>query len=272
MTTSKPQPDLAEAANQFLLKVDVERANCASLTMNSFVQWCGAHRAPSTLSPIEISRFSQQFSPTDPELKQKIDTLREFLVYIKECQWSGNNLAIHAKPRKRRASKTSAGNGRPAQKPIVLTSKGHSDLTAELEALKSRKPGIIKAIQLAAADKDFRENAPLAAAKEELGHVEGRINELEDTLKLAKITSAVQNNQSLIQIGDQVSLKETETGAISCYTIVTSKESNPLVGKISDSSPIGKALLGKSQGDIVEISAPAGTLSYTIEDIGHSKS
>jgi transcription elongation factor GreA len=150
---------------------------------------------------------------------------------------------------------------------LYLTPEGHAALKEELETLKAKKPDIIKSIKLAAADKDFRENSPLAAAKEEMGLVEGRINELEETLKIAVTSKQNGHNGFHVNIGNRVCLKEIATEEITCYTIVAAREASPLHSKISDSSPLGKALIGKAKGDNVEINVPAGKICYTIERI-----
>ena len=268
MTIKEPQPVLAEAANSFLLSLEASQSNEAALTIHSFIHWCGTQRKPSSLTPAEIARFSQQLPPTDTELQQKMGTLRDFLIYINKCRWTTSRLAGHVKPRKCKTRKNNSVNCRPAREPVYLTSEGYASLKAELETLKAKKPEIIRAIQLAAADKDFRENSPLAAAKEELGHVEGRISELEETLKLAKIPEQ-NNNRLQVNIGDQVSLKDMSTGENLYYIIVTTREASPLDGKISDSSPLGKSLIGRTAGEVIEISAPAGKICYTIESIGN---
>lgn len=270
MTGKEGQPELAEAANRFLLSLETAQTNEASLTINNFIRWCGPQRKPSSLTPAEIARFSQQLPPTDTELTQKMETLRAFLVYIKSNKWTAGNLAAHVKPRKCKTPRNTSAAYRLSKEPVYLTPEGYASLEDELEALRARKPGIIKAVQTAAADKDFRENSPLAAAKEELGHVEGRISELEETLKLAKVAKQDAGGHKQVSIGNRVSLKDTSTGETTCYTIVTTREASPLNGKISDSSPLGKALVGRSTGELIEITAPAGKICYKIESIGNS--
>ena len=119
-------------------------------------------------------------------------------------------------------------------------------------------------IQVAAADKDFRENAPLHAAREERGHVEGRIKELEGTLKAATIID--ENKEPTVKsvVGDSLVLTDLATGEECCYRIVDPREVNPSKGKISIASPLGKALLGKQDGQEIEIIAPVGKLRYRI--------
>jgi transcription elongation factor GreA len=116
----------------------------------------------------------------------------------------------------------------------------------------------------AAADKDFRENAPLDAAREQKGHIDGRIRELEETLKLAAIIDGTRETSLKVIVGDKVTLKDEACGETVCYTIVSTRETDPTNGKISHHSPIGKAVLGKAQGEKVEIVAPLGRIKFLI--------
>ncbi|OGO05975.1 MAG: hypothetical protein A2Z76_03245 [Chloroflexi bacterium RBG_13_56_8b] len=151
--------------------------------------------------------------------------------------------------------------------PTSLTRQGYDELKAELAELKSRRPKIIEDIRRAAADKDFRENAPLDAAKEERGYLEGRIMELEATLRSATIIDEKQKAAPKVSMGNSIVLCDEASGEELRYTIVGPREVDPTKGKISSHSPIGKAVIGRTQGDTVEITAPAGKLRYRLLQI-----
>jgi transcription elongation factor GreA len=140
-------------------------------------------------------------------------------------------------------------------------------MKGELDNLKKRSRGLMGEIQRAAADKDFRENAPLHAAREERGHVEGRIKELEQTLKATTIIEEKKAPTKKSSIGDSMVVCDLTSGEECRYMIVDPREVNIAKGKISIASPLGKALLGRSDGETVEISAPAGKLRYQIKRI-----
>ncbi|OGO06490.1 MAG: hypothetical protein A2Y92_01505 [Chloroflexi bacterium RBG_13_57_8] len=140
-------------------------------------------------------------------------------------------------------------------------------MVAELEDLKTKSQELIVAIKLAAADKDFRENAPLAAAREERGHVEGRIKELQETVKAAVIIEDVKKPAKKSGVGDKMVLSDLASGEECCYIIVDPREADALKGKISTASPLGKALIGRNDGETVEITAPAGKMRYQIKRI-----
>jgi len=119
----------------------------------------------------------------------------------------------------------------------------------------------------AAADKDFRENAPLEAAREEHGQLVGRISELEGILKSATMIDEKQVITLKASIGDSVLLCDVASGEEMRYMIVSPREADPTKDRISSASPIGKAVLGRRRGEIMEVVAPAGNLRYQIKQI-----
>ncbi len=121
----------------------------------------------------------------------------------------------------------------------------------------------------AMADKDFRENAPLDAAKEQQGIIEGRIQELESMLARTEILSAKPRKKQLkVAMGTKVTLKELGSGRKILYTLVDMREADVAAGKISTQSPVGQALLERSVGEEVEVTVPKGTVRYKVERIG----
>ena len=121
----------------------------------------------------------------------------------------------------------------------------------------------------AAADKDFRENSPLEAAREQRGYLEGRIEELERALKSATVLGEGQKTTLKVKIGDSVSLRDLASGEELRYMIVSPREVDPTQGKISNVSPIGRALIGRGQEEVVEVVAPAGKLRYQVKQVEH---
>ncbi len=264
MKKVKQSPELSQAVRQFLSGLEPEKTKTANLYLSHFIRWFGPKLLVSRLSPAEITKYCQQQSVSDTEASHKLECLRSFLRFANTQAWTSKNLASCVKVRKGKTALM--GQSRPSTT-ISLTSEGHAALTSELEVLKKKRPKVVEAVSLAAADKDFKENSPLDAAKEELGYVDGRIRELEETLKVATINCANGNNSHTICLGDNVILKDNASGEVVNYVIVSTREANPLKDKISDSSPIGKALIGKKTGDVVNITTPAGSLCYVVEKI-----
>lgn len=147
-----------------------------------------------------------------------------------------------------------------------MTLRGAEALRAELRRLKTEaRPSVIKAIAEARAHGDLSENAEYHAAREQQGFIEGRINEIEAKLANAEIIdpSKLTNNGKAV-FGAVVELEDQEGGTRVIYQVVGEDEADIRAGRISITSPIARALVGKSQGDVVDVSAPGGIRSYEI--------
>jgi transcription elongation factor GreA len=147
-----------------------------------------------------------------------------------------------------------------------MTSRGAERLRAELKELKTvARPAVIKAIAEARGHGDLSENAEYHAAREQQGFIEARINEIEGKLGNAQIIDpATLPNTGKVVFGSVVELEDQAEGARVVYQLAGEDEADIRAGRISISSPIARALVGKSQGDIVEVATPSGTRSYEI--------
>jgi transcription elongation factor GreA len=147
-----------------------------------------------------------------------------------------------------------------------MTLRGAEALRAELKRLKSEaRPSIIKAIAEARGHGDLSENAEYHAAREQQGFIEGRINEIEVKLGTAEIIdpSRLAGGDKVV-FGASVELEDQQGGARVTYQIVGEDEADIRAGRISITSPIARAIVGKTEGDVVEVEAPAGTRSYEV--------
>ncbi len=155
-----------------------------------------------------------------------------------------------------------------AEKVISLTLEGKAKLEAELAELKSTKrEEIAEKIKVARSYGDLSENSEYDEAKNEQAIVESRIATLEATLKNAVIVeddAVVSEDADTIWLGNTVTILDVETGDELVYDIVSSIEADPMNGKISDDSPLGKAILGHKAGETIEVEAPIGMLEYKI--------
>lgn len=149
---------------------------------------------------------------------------------------------------------------------IPLTVRGAELLKAELQHLKSvARPEIIAAIAEARSHGDLSENAEYESAKERQGFIEGRISELEHKLSVAHIINPAEiHAEGKIVFGTTVTLEDLETGEEVRYQIVGDDEADIKDLKISISSPIARALIGKEEGDVAEVQAPSGVREYDI--------
>ncbi len=152
---------------------------------------------------------------------------------------------------------------------VPLTIVGAEKLRAELHELKTvRRPAIIAAIAEARSHGDLAENAEYAAAKERQSFIEGRIADLESKLANAQIIDpALLDNDGRCVFGAIVELEDMDGGAVVEYQIVGEDEADIKQGKISISSPIARALIGKSAGDVAEVVAPGGVREYEILNV-----
>jgi transcription elongation factor GreA len=150
-------------------------------------------------------------------------------------------------------------------KAVLLTEEGLKKLQDELKVLKEeRRHEVIERIQEAVSHGDLSENADYAQAKEEQAFIEGRIQELEEMVKNAQII-AHSHNSNIVSIGSTVSAKVG--GREVKYTIVGANEANPALGKISNESLVGRALLGAKKGDRIPVEAPSGKMEYEVTHI-----
>ena len=148
---------------------------------------------------------------------------------------------------------------------VPMTAAGHTAMMDEIKHLKSvERPRIIKAIEEARSHGDLSENAEYHAAKEQQGWVEARVAELEDKISRADMIDISKLSGDTVKFGAKVTLVDEDTDEKSAYQIVGEFEADVKKGKISVSSPIARAIIGKRKGDSVEVSTPGGGKSYEI--------
>lgn len=149
-----------------------------------------------------------------------------------------------------------------------MTAEGYQSLDAELKRLKTvERPAVIQAISEARAHGDLSENAEYHAAKERQAFIETRVAEIEDKIARSQIIDVSKLSGRQVKFGATVNLIDEDTGEKSKYKIVGDDESDVKAGKISISSPIARALIGKEEGDVVEVMAPGGARSYEIAKV-----
>lgn len=151
---------------------------------------------------------------------------------------------------------------------IHLTREGYEKLVEELEYLKKvRRKEISQAIEQARSLGDLRENAEYQTAKEEMANNEKRINELEDKLSRAEVIDKAKISKDKAYIGAKIKLVDLDSKEEIEYILVGQDEADPLNNLISITSPVGKALLGHKENDLIQINVPGGVLNYKIVKI-----
>ena len=254
---------LGEAATRFLASLPEANRAIHQQEINQFILWYGWKQPIGELTAPKVANYAERIATSGADPAKKLVPVKAFLNYAKKEGLTRTNLSVHLRAKK---ISTKAASGKPMPTVHALTPQGRADLEAELNRLKAERPRVAEDLQRAAADKDFRENAPLDAAREYQGQLEARIRELETILKATTIEQ-VQTVATKVRIGDTVRLFDISISEVVRYTLVSPSEANPAKGKISMESPTGKALLGKEEGQEAEVIAPLGKFCYRIEKI-----
>ena len=153
---------------------------------------------------------------------------------------------------------------------LPITQSGFTRMEAELKNLKSvERPNVIKAIAEARAHGDLSENAEYHAAREKQSFIEGRIIELEDKVSRAAVIDVSSLKADTVKFGASIKVVDEETDEESLYQIVSEYEADLGTGRISNTAPIARALIGKKQGDSVEVNTPKGPRFYEILSISY---
>jgi transcription elongation factor GreA len=153
-------------------------------------------------------------------------------------------------------------------KEVILTPEGYKKLAKEIEYLSTEKRReVAERIKVAREFGDIAENAEYDDAKNEQAYVEARIAMLEERLVSARVIQKKDIAKDVVSVGSTVRLKDMDANETIEYHIVGSAEANPADRKLSNESPVGKAILGKKKGETVEVTAPRGSLKFKILDI-----
>jgi transcription elongation factor GreA len=262
--------NLGEAAATYLTALSNAKREAVSQSVMNFVRWYGVSHKPDSLSPHRLAEYADG-QPASPDGAERVKAVREFLNSISKAGIIDKGLSSHLKG-KRVKSKTLAKATAKKQNQstgLELTPEQKAQMEAELAVLKEKRVNILEEIKRAAADKDLKENAPYHAAREEKAKLDGKVSELEMLLKHAvvSVAGAHKKKSSKVELGRSVVVKNLSCGTVSTYKLVIPREVNVRKGCVSPVSPIGRAVMGCSVGDTVEVVAPACVIKYCIEAI-----
>ena len=230
--------------------------------LRRFGSWVGWERVVTEIPPSEVARYAEELAGNGGDVHSRVTPVKLFLTFLKRNGVLKDGLAAHM--RIPRTSKKFAVSKVPDETK-QMTAEGHKALVGELANRKDDRTEIADQIRLARSDKDVSENAPLDAARERQGINEARIKELEANLRLATVIGKGASIKAPgAHVGSRVVLEELTSGKKTNYLLVDSMESDPLQGKLSVVSPVGKAVMGKSTGDSIEVTVPKGMTRYKI--------
>ena len=257
---------LDQAILAYLATVPAESRTAAQGELLRFARWYGGDRPLERLTGHEVATYAEEVSASGVDPYRRLEPVRQFLAYARKAGWTPANLATHVRLRRAGGAGNNQQNNRD-QDVVQLTAEAKAALERELEELKARRPKIAEMLRQAMADKDFRENAPLDAARDQQAHLEARIREIEATLRRAVIVETPEGRHDVVRLGSRVLVRNLSSGQEQRFMLVSPHEVNAAEGKISVESPVGRALMDRSEGEEVEVRVPAGTVRFRIQRI-----
>jgi len=257
--------NLGEAVLAFLTSLPAEESKDKQQEINRFVQWYGKNRPVGAITPLEIENYAEWVAKSTGDVSKRLEPVRSFLTYAKKEKLVKTTLATHLRTKK--TVTRSRVRVAPKQE-VILTPEDHVKLKARLATLEEERAQIAEELRRAAADKDFRENAPLQAAREQRDQIEARIREIQTAISTGVLVQNEEHTEAtIVRLGSKVTVCDIASGVKVTYTLVTKNEANPANNRISMVSPIGRALLNRRQGDVAKVVAPVGERQYQIESI-----
>lgn len=256
---------VSEAMSEFLAALPSDQRPAVARELQRFGRWFGSDRPMSTVKRLDVERYQlqQEQSGAGPD---RLEPLRDFFSLARKRGLLTEAVATVIRTRRK------SGNGRmgrqsAAETPeIQLTRVGREQLQAQLEQLEQvDRPHGEDELRRAAADKDFRENAPYDAAKQHLAEIHRKINDIKGVLATGTVVEHTASER--IGMGSRVCVIDMEDNEQISYTLVGPGEIDSRQGKISIQSPVGRALSDHRVGDVVEVTVPAGVMRYRIERI-----
>ena len=263
---------LSQALTQYLSTQQFHGGVDTRQELSKFIRWCGRDRAVDNLTPQDTASYGEWLAESSgwQDTTERVQAVKDFLSFCYKSNFTQMSLAKHVRVRK--SGRRSAAPKEKLRDAMDITPEGYQNLLIELETLRDERVAVAKDINLAAADKDFRENAPLDAARERQGHLEARIRDLEDGLQRARLTYTDAQGSDIhvkrrVRLGSKVKLLDSSSKEEMVYTLVNASEASPMDFKMSVASPVGKALMDHTVGEEVEVATPRGNLRYRIKEV-----
>lgn len=262
--------NLGEAAANYLSALSNAKREAVSQAVMNFVRWYGVNHKPDNIAPHRLAKYAES-QPANTDGADKVKAVREFLNSISKAGLSDKGLSSHLKVKRLKSkhlAKASVKKQNQADS-LELTPDQKVQMESELSDLKEKRMLVLEDIKRAAADKDLKENAPYHAAREEKAKLDGKVGELEMLLKHSLVGKASGHRKkgTKVELGRSVVVKNLSCGTLSKYKLVIPREVDARNGCISPVSPIGKAVMGCSVGDTIEVVAPSCMIKYCIEAI-----
>lgn len=258
---------VSEAMTEFVTAIPAADRPSAARELQRFGRWFGTDRPLRSVTRLDVERYQAQQEDSGAASAVRLEPLKDFFTFARKKKFLTE--AVATAIRIKRRTPASAGSGfatRPETHTVLLTRTGVEQLRSQLEQLDSiERPAAEDQLRLAAADKDFRENAPYDAAKQHLAEIHRKMHEIRAVLATGEVVDSTDTERT--GIGTTVIVRDLGEDEELSYTLVGPGEIDSRQGKISIQSPVGRALADRGLGDIVEVSVPAGVVRYRIERI-----
>ncbi len=258
---------LGEALSLYLDSLKPELRESDTTYVRHFVQYMQADFRFDSLTGSRVESYVEKtVKVTDPRAPARVAALKRWFQFARKKNLTTENFGLHVRVKKV-AGRSSQPAGRKVleEERLEMTAEGLAEKQRQLEELRARVPDLVQAVATAREDKDFRENAPLDAAREALAYNDGQIKRLEAELKHAVVSE--RNLGDTSAVGSVVLVRRADTGSASTFKLVSEGEGNAREARISVKSPVGQQLLGRRVGDEVVVDTPSGALHYVIESI-----
>jgi transcription elongation factor GreA len=257
-----------EALSHFVNTLEPEKLRVELPMVERFIDWFGAERTMAEMSGEDVRRYyDHEIAGEGAADLTHVEPLRALLAYCSRMAFTDANLVpylqLGANAGGERGLNAAAELGGEA---YHVTLEGLHSLEQKLEALKAQRPLIAEKLRAAMADKDFRENAPLDAARDEQAHLESQIRDIEQRLRHAVIIDR-DAKAGRANVGSQVRLLNLDRGNEQVFILVSPSEVDPSKGKISIESPVGHALRDRTAGEEVVVQAPAGQIKFRLLEV-----
>lgn len=266
--TAETQQTIGDLYTDYVESLKPEVRVTEGMYVRQFCEFVGFECRITLLTGSRVDSFvEQRISDTDPNAPERVQALKRWFQHLKKQGHVETNYG--ARVRLRRQVARGRGSATPrlslSEQPIEMTEEGIERLQAELSNLEAEHPQLKGDVARAMEDKDFRENAPLDAAREALAFNESRARSLRASLKRAVVAEGGVDGRA--SLGATVKVTRMEAGTEHTYVLVSPQEANARESRISVESPVGAKLLGRAAGDEVIIDVPSGTLHLRIDDV-----
>lgn len=237
--------------------------------VRKYVEHMGNDTAISFLSGARVESYAeQQIRSSDPKAQERVESLKNWFQFLKKRGYTQANFGVHIRVRRAAGRGTAPAHVRLEETTVEMTAEGIEGLKRELETITSQRAGLVESVSHAREDKDFRENAPLEAAREALAFADQRQKQIETALKRAVVVQT--GSGDISTVGSVVKVTRLDKAEEREFKLVGQREANAREQKISVDSPVGKELLGRRVGEEVAVTVPSGTIHYRIEAIRHN--